>query len=531
MPETTEIWILAVLSAVALFFAVWELRKGKPNSGRPASRAGQASGAHLVLATLAVFAYFGLGSFRAEGTFTHHWEQFHYTLGSKYFAELGYDGLYLASVRAQRVSDPERPRPAFIRDLRDNRMILTSSTEELSQTVVDRFSDSRWESFVADHHAVIAPVNDQILHSVRKDHGYNPTPTWTFIARLFTSRLPIGDVSMVLLGCLDVLLLGAAAFQVWRTYGPRTGCWFLILVALGYAWRFSWVGGGLLRQLWFTSLVFSACAAKTQRYSASGAFLALATMLRVFPAAFFLGPLVVALRDVKSHRSLGWLRHFALGAGLTVFLGLVVGSAIGRGPSAWPQFAANLEKHQATWLTNNVGLVVPLIYDVWDRRDQTPSSDLLDPGADWVQELDEVADRRLAARIVFALTLLLLAAGAAWKSPLDQAILLGPVAVFALAAVTSYYWIMLALVLLRPGLRWPLPTLFFVNLGACVLELRGIPLFRVYGIGSWTLLALFIAWTAHIASQSEGPREERTLTRPSLPATPNLEDPRSTPSI
>jgi hypothetical protein len=227
---------------------------------------------------------------------------------------------------------------------------------------------------------------------------------------------------------------------------------------------------------------------------------------------------MVALHDLKSHRSWGWFRRFVLGAGMTVALGLVAGSAVGRGASAWPQFAANLAKHQATWLTNNVGLVVPLVYDVWDRRDQTPSSDLLDPGADWVQELDETSDRRLAAHIVFAMTLLLLVGGAAWKSPLDQAILLGPVAVFAMASVTSYYWIMLPLLLLRPRLSWQLPALFLVNLGACILELRGVPLFRIYGIGSWTLLTLFIAWTVYIhLAGKDPPAETRTRTRPIFP--------------
>jgi hypothetical protein len=52
------------------------------------------------LATLGALSYVNFGAFHTDGTPLHIWDQFHYVIGSKYFPELGYDGLYVATVAA-----------------------------------------------------------------------------------------------------------------------------------------------------------------------------------------------------------------------------------------------------------------------------------------------------------------------------------------------------------------------------------------------------------------------------------------------
>ena len=53
---------------------------------------------------------------------------------------------------------------------------------------------------------------------------------------------------------------------------------------------FGWVGGAFLRYTWFFGVVGSVCAMARGHAMAAGVLLAMATMLRVFPAALLAGP-------------------------------------------------------------------------------------------------------------------------------------------------------------------------------------------------------------------------------------------------
>jgi hypothetical protein len=53
------------------------------------------------LAGAVAFLNFGVDNHSWNRGFVNRWDQFHLQLGSKYFPELGYDGLYAASLLAQ----------------------------------------------------------------------------------------------------------------------------------------------------------------------------------------------------------------------------------------------------------------------------------------------------------------------------------------------------------------------------------------------------------------------------------------------
>ena len=61
------------------------------------------------LAGAAAFLNFGADNHSWNRGFVNRWDQFHLQLGSKYFPELGYDGLYAASLLAQEQTAPEAP--------------------------------------------------------------------------------------------------------------------------------------------------------------------------------------------------------------------------------------------------------------------------------------------------------------------------------------------------------------------------------------------------------------------------------------
>ncbi len=200
MNETTEIWLKGSLSLVALLLVV--LRHTRP--GRlPERRAGQLLSG---LAAVACAAYYNFGLFHGW-TYVHHWETFHYVLGSKYFPELGYDGLYLASVAAQLASAPEVELPSEIRNLQNNRIEPVYALAEQRAAVQACFSPARWRAFVADNDYFVRTCQPAYLAQIRRDHGYNPTPAWTFVGRLCSAALPVQRGTLVLLGLLDPLLL------------------------------------------------------------------------------------------------------------------------------------------------------------------------------------------------------------------------------------------------------------------------------------------------------------------------------------
>ena len=80
----------------------------------------------------------------------HHWEQFHYFLGSKYFPEVGYDGIYVASLAAERELDLGQDPQPYMRDLRTNEVVPVGSLVNHMKEVRERFSDERWEIFRED---------------------------------------------------------------------------------------------------------------------------------------------------------------------------------------------------------------------------------------------------------------------------------------------------------------------------------------------------------------------------------------------
>src|SRR5690606_20945626 len=132
----------------------------------------------------------GQKSFHGAG-YIHHWETFHYVLGSKYFPELGYDSLYTASVLAERESHPNVRPMSEVRDLRTNELVPLDRLAPEMRRIRARFTDERWASFVADNAYFIDRTGRDYMRRIRIDHGYNPTPFWTYVARLIDAKQPV----------------------------------------------------------------------------------------------------------------------------------------------------------------------------------------------------------------------------------------------------------------------------------------------------------------------------------------------------
>lgn len=515
MSVATEVTLKALLCALAIAAVLRRHRW----PGALAAQPERAGGLLAATAAVALMAWANFGVFHGN-RFAHRWEQFHYFLGAKYFPELGYDGLYVASMGAQMQlrGGAELAQP-FLRDLRTNEVRPTAELGDHGLEVRRRFSDARWDDFVRDDAYFLNAGDYEYLRLIRLDHGYNPSPAWTAVARLFAAHASASDATLALLGTLDLGLLAALGVALARSFGGRAAALAAIVFGLGYAWRWDWVGGGFLRHDWLAALGFALCAAATRRFATAGACLAYAALVRVFPLGFLLGPLVLAARDLRRGGDLRWARRFAAGFALAAFLGGGAGALAGRGARAWAEFAANTAKHERSWLTNNVGAKLTLLYGPATYGRRLVDGSRADAFAPWEAAMRARQHARWPLLALLAAGLIALAARAAWTATLAESLVLGVVPVFALAAPTGYYWAMLAFVPLRGPLRRSGATavaLLAVS-GLLFLLHRTTDVFeRLYGGLSWMLLGLAVAWlwpggaaAAPPAAQKAAPRSRR----------------------
>ena len=498
MELTTELWIKGGLSLLALALIIW--RHKRPGKLKD-NQAGQLLG---VMAVVAVLAYTNFGQFHG-GLLVHHWEQFHYFLGSKYFPEVGYDGIYVASLAAEHELDLGHAVQPHTRDLRTNEVVRVVSLVNHMNEVRDRFSDERWEAFRNDTRYFLEFSRYSYITSIRKDHGYNPTPTWTFVARLFSRWPTASDTTLKALAWLDPLLLAGMFTMIFRTFGSRIGCLALIIFGLGYPWRFDWVGGAFLRQDWLAAVGVAICLLKRKSFGIAGGLIAYATMVRVFPGGFLVGPAVIFIRHLIEGRPTGWFRRLSLGFAAGVVLCLAAGSLTGTGPRAWSDFKWNLSKHHGTWLTNNIGFKNLLLYDRATMRRDDVDFRLPEPWVHWQAKMTRLQSERRPALLLVTALFLGVVGAAAWRLEIYEAAVLGMAVAFAVVVLTCYYWVMLRFVPLGRG-RWG-PTASGMGLNTAIYALhlsnqRGLSFEMLYGLTSWAMAIYFLAWMAPDASKT-----------------------------
>lgn len=494
LPEATGVAVLGGLSLVTVALLLW--REAIPTTTMPRRRAGWPL---LLAAALAVLAWTNLGRFHGL-TFVHHWEQFHHVLGAKYFPELGWDGLYAASLAAEATAHPDRGVQPWVRDLRDDEVIPVDSPrfEDQVQGVAARFTAARREAFGRDQAVFLDHNNSNYLEAIRRDHGLNATPTWVAIARPIASAVTLDLDGLRLLGALDLGLLAAALIALWRSFGARVGALGVVLVGTSYLGRFWWIGGAFLREDWLFLVVLGVCLLHRERPGAAGAAFAGAAAMRVFPVLLLLGPAI----SYAANRRWPELRRLVVGAAVAGLLALGLGGLAGRGFGAWFEYATEIERHSRTWLTNNVGLANVVLYGPVDFRREVVDFSLPEPWIHWQARLDARAADRAPLIWSLRLGLLGLLAAACRRVRPAEAAALGIFAVFALTYSTCYYWQMLALlaVVRTPIARW---GAIAVNLAMFAIHFSSPSFEWRYGFFSWALLALALAILLPLALRPE----------------------------
>jgi hypothetical protein len=323
--------------------------------------------------------HFGMPQFfdQAKGrrTLVHTWDMRHYYPVAKYFRELRFDGLYVASLAAYIDNtpgfDPSQLGKVRLRDLRDAEM--RSGTEVAGELpkIRARFTPERWEEFKRDMKYFSDTMGGADYLGSMQDHGGNATPVWILPAHFLFKYFPASELVISLAGLIDPMLVLFLFFVLWRTFGLRVMLYVAILWGASDFYNFgSNLMGSTLRQDWLVALGLGACALKKERYALGGVLLAYGGLIRAFPAMatfYLLVPMAWFAFDTWwSRRKLptvgDWresqrpaLRAF-VGAAVCVVALVALTSIVFGFKDSWIAWKQKIEIHATGPSTNNVGL-------------------------------------------------------------------------------------------------------------------------------------------------------------------------------
>jgi len=407
----------------------------------------------LALGAAAIVAYFSGAVYGWPGG-VHLWDQYHYFMGSRYFSELGYDGLYRCAAVAQDELDGNareqvRAPGWMIRNLGvDNALVPVAGALANPGACRARFTPARWAAFREDVRYFHGALSPRQWAAMQQDHGYNPPPTWTLEAAPFV-RHPATLRWLQLLAALDVALLLGVFAALWWAFGWRTASVAAVFWGCQAYSSFFWTGGAFLRQDWLFLLTLSVCLARRRRFAWAGAAWAGATMLRIFPVLLAAGWVVQVIAALVRRRRVP-RPHLRLAMGALAAAAVVLPASVAvAGRDAWPQFARHIRLHDRTPLTNHVGLR-PLLAaaagPLSGRARNLADAQAPDPYAAWKRVR---AAREAQTRPVFWLLLAMGAAGFAavlWRvRRLWRAACLSQVWMVWLPQLTGYYYSFLLL--------------------------------------------------------------------------------------
>lgn len=296
----------------------------------------------LVIALSGGWVAAGVGTGRS--LLIHQWEQFHFYLGAKYQAEVGWFNLYKAVIIADRETINTLANLPTTRDLSTFETISVADALKDADAVKGHFSPQRWQEFRADWVQMSGLWRIDWTRIIN-DHGNSNSPAWSIIAAPLTRLTPLTLKGQALLGWLDILLMVGMWLFLWQTFGHRvasTG--LLVWAALPIVFEYS--TGSILRWDWLFALGLAAGFLKLKRYGWAGGFFGFAVATKLFPLFFGVAMGVRALLEWRKTKKLD--REHVRFAVSTIATGLIVVgvSTVMFGTSAWKEYAQRIQVAQ-----------------------------------------------------------------------------------------------------------------------------------------------------------------------------------------
>ena len=483
----------------------------------------------LAVLALACFYNFGAPQFRDyrlnRSSYVHTWDARVYFPTAKYFDELGYDGVYLASVAAyldatgQSTEDLARLR---LRDLETYRIVRAGDAADALRDVRERFSAERWSAFSSDMRWFWSTMSVYDYLGSLRDHGANATPVWLTLAHVLFRWAPVSEQLLYVTALIDPTLLALLFFAIGRSFGFRTALICMIVFGTTAFPMFgsNWAGA-TLRFAWLAALGFAICALKSERWYLGGALLAGAVMLRVLPVlgcAFLAAPALWRFADssmrTRALPSIGELRraHRPLGAcavgGLVCAVTLFVGSSALLSFASWGDWWDKVRLHAVKPNINHVGLRTIVSFDPDLTIERLEADGYLDVSRGWEESQRATFAEHERVYVAVAALFVLLVFAACRGAPLHRSALLGMLLVPVVLYPANYY---LHYVFLLPLLAdektshastWTWCSLVLLALSGAQYFTLAEPVDVRFTEQSWMLLAAFAAMLVPLAANS-----------------------------
>ena len=344
-------WVTGIASALWLGGHLWERRTGRRLQTVTALICGLALAAVLLHAARPLHK-------AATGQSVRAWNVFHYYVGSKYFAELGYTDLYMATLAADDAFRATLPAgKSGGKTARDDGFgFIRHARDQVTGAVLPRaklmehwdpgvLPPGKLEALGADTRFLRPYLKASGWQHVLKDLGYNPAPPWTLIGTPLSNVVPARWPWFGIITNLDLLLFVLTGLLLWWAAGTRVTA-AAVLWTVTFEPNFDRFAGGFLQYDWFASTLIAGALLWRGRSAAAGVALSWGAMTRVFPGflvlPFFLAAAKALGRREPIPRS---TRRFLVAFTLACAVLFVGSHGTGRGLSTWPDWVEKIGRH------------------------------------------------------------------------------------------------------------------------------------------------------------------------------------------
>ena len=426
------------------------------------------------LATAALLTPMQLAPFRSDISIVHWHEFYHYLLSARYFAEVGYTGLYDATVIADHEDDPEHWDGAHeVRSLATYALGPRSEVLARAEAIKARFAPARWEAFKRDVAVFRASLGaDWRASRIQQDHGYNGTPVTTLLLGAL-ARLPGLDTRTFVetFAWADTALMVATSLAVGWLVGPFEGALLLFVWAVNPFNDFQTIGGAYLRYPHFVALLAMALLWTRGRVAAAGGALALATGLRVYPLFLAVGLAAQGLLAPGRRERLPRIARF-LAAFVVALLLLALLASFQPGPDGvnpWVSYRDKIGLHAQQISYNVLSFQYLFFYGESHNAAAIARSWQEGRNLNWVTEATRAFAAHRAGYVAALAVAFAALAVALRRGGSGEGFLAGLALVFGLTHPSHYDWFVLSLVpFLFPGCRRATLALFALFMAACL---------------------------------------------------------------
>lgn len=395
----------------------------------------------ISISVIAAINYFY--SSRAEPSYIHRWDMFHTIMGVKYFEELGYKNLYECAVAFDSESHNYYEEVEKIRDLSTLRFV---SVEEVikDHNFNGIFTPERRKEFIDDLAVFNSITSKNYWKRLLRDKGYNGSPFYSFIISFFVKTFPLTTTTLLLFSFIDIILIILAFFILSKVIGINNTLIAFIFFCVNFPNRYEHMGGSLLRFDYIVYLIISISLLYRKKYGFAAVFMALSTMIRIFPAIFAIGLIVKGILIFIEKREIDSdIYKFFKVYSISIILLFLLSFDFGRGFENWLLFKNNMEVHTESSAGYRIGFKHIFMYSGDITRD-----DEFIPYSAKGKQFDNL---RVYYYLSLSFILLMLLAVMYKQSNVNAMLLFGLLLFNLLFVSTRYYYSVLVLFFLFDG--------------------------------------------------------------------------------